>query len=131
MPRLIMMISASQTKQIALGKETRIGRATTNDLVIDVDQVSRVHALISVGEAFVTIKDMGSRNGTYVNDERIETQVLANGDSIRVGACELRFLAGDQEYTQVEALRLMTVPGLLLDLDKLRPPASVRGSVTR
>ncbi|WP_076999320.1 FHA domain-containing protein [Variovorax sp. KK3] len=126
-----MMISASQTKQIALGKETRIGRATTNDLVIDVDQVSRVHALISVGEAFVTIKDMGSRNGTYVNDERIETQVLANGDSIRVGACELRFLAGDQEYTQVEALRLMTVPGLLLDLDKLRPPASVRGSVTR
>ncbi|OUM03410.1 FHA domain-containing protein [Variovorax sp. JS1663] len=124
MPRLIIMIGASQTKQIALGTETTIGRASGNDVVIDADQVSRLHAQISVGPAFVTIKDMGSRNGTFVNDARIDSQVLANGDNIRVGACEMRFLAGDQEYTQVEALRLMTVPGLLVDLDKLRGPAA-------
>ncbi|GAA4346392.1 hypothetical protein GCM10023165_30990 [Variovorax defluvii] len=123
MPRLIMMVSASQTKQLALDKETTIGRASGADVVIDSDQVSRMHAQITVGPAFVTIKDLGSRNGTFVNGERIDSQVLAHGDNIRIGACEMRFLATDQEYTKVEALRLMTIPGLLVDLEMLNAPA--------
>ena len=122
------MVNANQTRQVALGPETNIGRANNNQLVIDSEQVSRLHARISVGPAFVTIQDMGSRNGTFVNNTRVGSQSLVDGDSIRVGACEMRFLARDQEYTQVEALRLMTVPGLLVDLDKLRAPTAAAGS---
>ena len=120
MARLILMAGPGQTKQVALGPhETRIGRAASNDIVVDMGRVSRVHALIAVDTAFVSITDLGSKNGTFVNGERIDQQVfLAHGDTIKIGDCDMRFLAGDQEYTQVEALRLLTVPGLLIEIDR-------------
>ena len=119
MPKLIMMAHPGKTRQVSLrAHETKIGRASTNDIVIDVNHVSRVHASIMVGPAFVTLKDLGSRNGTFVNGVKVEAeQVLANGDSIRIGECEMRFLADDQEYSQIEALRLLTIPGLLIGID--------------
>jgi len=127
MPKLILMEHPGKTRQVSLlAHETRIGRAASNELVIDVSQVSRVHASITVDPAFVTLKDLGSRNGTFVNGVKVETQVLANGDSIRIGECEMRFLAADQEYSQVEALRLLTVPGLLIDIDRATPSVAQR-----
>jgi pSer/pThr/pTyr-binding forkhead associated (FHA) protein len=128
MPKLILMEHPGKTKQVSLrAHETKIGRAPVNDLVIDVSQVSRVHASIMVGPAFVTLKDLGSRNGTFVNGVKVEAeQVLANGDSIRIGECEMRFLAVDQEYSQIDALRLLTVPGLLVDIDGPATPSGGR-----
>lgn len=118
MPKLILMEHPGKTRQVSLrAHETKIGRASTNDIVIDVNQVSRVHASIVVGPAFVTLKDLGSRNGTFVNGVKVESLVLANGDCIKIGECEMRFLANDQEYSQIDALRLLTVPGLLIDID--------------
>jgi pSer/pThr/pTyr-binding forkhead associated (FHA) protein len=100
-------------------------RRERNDIVIDSIQASREHAIITVEPAFITIKDLGSRNGTFVNGDRIESQALAHGDTIRLGNYEMRFIAGDQEFSQIEALRLLTIPGLLVDLDRamrrLRP----------
>lgn len=126
MPKLIVMESPGKTTQVTLATaETRIGRAPTSDIVVDANEVSRTHASITVEPAFVTLKDLGSRNGTFVNGRRVETQVLADGDSIKIGACEMRFLAGDQEFTQVEALRLMTIPGLLIDIDRTVKPAAI------
>lgn len=83
-------------------------------------QASRDHAVIDVEQAFVTITDLGSRNGTFVNEVRIESRVLVHGDAIRLGAYEMRFIATDQEFTQVEALRLLTMHGLLVNLDQAR-----------
>ena len=71
----------------------------------------------------MTLKDLGSRNGTFVNGVKIESQVLANGDSIKIGDCEMRFLVSDQQYSQIEALRLLTVPGLLVDIERPAMPA--------
>jgi pSer/pThr/pTyr-binding forkhead associated (FHA) protein len=125
MPRLILMEKPGMTRQVTLKpEENRIGRIPLNDIVLDVEQVSRVHASITVESAFVTLTDLGSRNGTFVNGVKVETQVLANGDTIKIGACEMRFVASDQEFTQVEALRLLTMPGLLIDIDRLAPPAA-------
>lgn len=123
MPKLILMSGPGQTRQVALNpQETRVGRAATNDIVVDVARVSRVHALFMIGEAFVSITDLGSKNGTFVNGSRINGQVfLANGDTVRIGDCDMRFLAVDQEYTQIEALRLLTAPGLLIDIDRKAP----------
>ena len=124
MPRLIVMTQPGKTRLVPLQTpDTRIGRAAANDLVIDSQRVSRFHAVVTIGDAFVSIRDLDSRNGTAVNGSRIDVpQVLTNGDSILIGDCQMRFLAGDQEVTPVEALRLMTIPGLLVDLDKLGAP---------
>lgn len=122
MAKLILMTALGQTRQVMLPRhETRIGRAETNDIVLDTGRVSRMHATISVDDAFVTITDLGSKNGTYVNGERVDTQTLAHGDTIKIGDCDMRFLASDQEFTQIEALRLLTVPGLLVDIDRRAP----------
>ena len=124
MARLILMDRPGTTRQVALQpKETRIGRAPACDIVIDFDQVSRVHASITIGPAFVTLRDLGSRNGTFVNGVGIESQALANGDGIKIGECEMRFLVSDQQYSQIDALRLLTVPGLLIDIDRPAMPA--------
>lgn len=124
MARLILMDGPGKTRQVALQpRETRIGRVPGCDIVVDSEQVSRVHASITIGPTFVTLKDLGSRNGTFVNKVKIESQVLANGDSIKIGDCEMRFLVSDQQYSQVEALRLLTVPGLLIDIDRPAMPA--------
>jgi pSer/pThr/pTyr-binding forkhead associated (FHA) protein len=118
MPKLIMTTAAGESRQVELrADQSTIGRGAQNDIVVDSIQASRVHALIDVERAFVTIRDLGSRNGTFVNDVRIESQVLAEGDVIRLGSYEMRFKAGDQEFSQVEAFQLPSVPGLWVDYD--------------
>ena len=141
MPMLLMMTATGETRQVLLKPhDNKVGRGTTNDVVIDSDQASRNHAVIDVEQAFVTITDLGSRNGTFVNDVRIENQVLAQGDSIRLGSYEMRFVVANQEFSQVEALRLMTLHGLLVNIDAHRSshpdaptatdaPRSVRGKI--
>ncbi|MDM0115919.1 FHA domain-containing protein [Variovorax sp. J22R133] len=119
MPKLIMPTANGGVRQVLLHEnENTLGRGAQNDIVIDSNSASRAHALIVVEPAFVTIQDLGSSNGTFVNGERVESQVLADGDTIRIGAFEMRFVAANQEFTQVDAVRLATVPGLLADLDR-------------
>jgi len=122
MAKLILMTGPGQTKQVNLQPhETRIGRAATNDIVIDAQRVSREHARIVAERDVVSITDLDSRNGTLVNGVRIASQVLANGDTIRIGDCDIRFLAGDQTHSDADALRLMTVPGSLHQMDRAVP----------
>ena len=134
MPILLMLNAAGETRQVHLApRDNKIGRGPTNDVVIDSAEASRDHAVIDVDHAFVTITDLGSRNGTFVNDVEIESQVLVDGDVIRLGSYVIRFVAADQEFTQIEALRLLTMHGLLIDLpaptstdeDQVTKPASV------
>jgi pSer/pThr/pTyr-binding forkhead associated (FHA) protein len=80
--------------------------------------VSRQHALIEwTGDRYL-LADLGSRNGTYLNDERvIGTRPLGNGDAITIGDCQLRFLYSTTMLPPAEALRLVTMPGDLHKLD--------------
>lgn len=52
-----------------------------------------------------------------MNDVQIESQVLVHGDAIRLDTFEMRFIATDQEFTRVEALQMLTMHGLLINLD--------------
>jgi VWFA-related protein len=71
---------------------TNVGRARDNQVILEDATVSRHHAWIkSEGEAFLVF-DIGSANGTYVNDEQIEEpHLLQNGDLIRFGDAEFVF----------------------------------------
>jgi len=69
-----------------------VGRAPDATISIDGRGVSRHHARIHVSHADATIEDLGSKNGTLVNGNRVTTPVaLANGDEIRLGAVTLTF----------------------------------------
>jgi pSer/pThr/pTyr-binding forkhead associated (FHA) protein len=75
------------SRRIALTTGTNlIGRDQTAAVVLDVGGVSRRHASIVVGEAGVTLEDLGSKNGTRIGDRVIAGRVsLHDGDQIHVG----------------------------------------------
>ena len=62
----------------------------------------------------IALRDMGSTNGTYVNDEMIDEYVLRDGDFIKVGRCIFKFLSGNniENAYHEEIYRLTTVDGL-------------------
>ncbi len=77
---------------------TRAGRHPESDIFLDDITVSRRHAEFSRGEDGRTIlRDVGSLNGTYVNRQRIDEQVLAPGDEVQIGKFKLVYLAAGDE----------------------------------
>ena len=118
MPQLILTRADGETDTVDLqAHETTLGRSLQNDIVLDGIAVSRRHAVIVVDAAFVTIRDMTSRNGTFVNRQRVETQTLADGDIVELGGCEMRFVSGDQQFSEVVAQGVSSVPNWLVDDD--------------
>ena len=75
--------------------ENFIGRSHESDILLDDSSVSRRHAVVEVGLDGVTIRDLGSRNGTKVAGQKIQQAVsLPHNRRIKVGVYELRFLTG-------------------------------------
>ncbi|MDR1455640.1 MAG: FHA domain-containing protein [Tannerella sp.] len=82
-------------------RTVKIGRSSQNDIVLNNMRVSAQHAVICISDAGkVSIKDLNSTNGTYVNDVCIEKETpLAAGDRVRVGNSTVdwtRYLHGSQ-----------------------------------
>jgi hypothetical protein len=68
-----------------------IGRTRQSDICIPSRAVSRDHARLLVGASSVTLFDMGSANGCFVNDEPIKRHKLRDGDRVRIGDRAYRF----------------------------------------
>lgn len=62
-----------------------IGRKPTCDLRIPLLSVSRQHCEIKLNDGQVTVRDLGSSNGTFHNSERIQEQTLSPGDELTIG----------------------------------------------
>jgi diguanylate cyclase (GGDEF)-like protein len=91
-----------------------IGRSSKCDIHIDQESVSRNHAKIVNSGRRLLIRDLGSTNGTYVNDQPVEEWILRDGDLIKIGRTILKFLSGgniEHSYHE-EIYRLTTVDGL-------------------
>jgi pSer/pThr/pTyr-binding forkhead associated (FHA) protein/DNA-directed RNA polymerase subunit RPC12/RpoP len=96
-----------QVRIVALDREwTRVGRSLAADVRFDDPTVSRRHALIVRQADGVRVLDDRSLNGVFVNGERVEWRVLADGDEIVVGRYRLNFLeaAADMEPAGVTPL---------------------------
>lgn len=79
----------------------RLGRSSSNDVHIPDEELSRNHCLFECsGESDITVVDLSSANGTYVNDEPVESRavLLKAGDMIRVGATEIK-VVGEEVST--------------------------------
>lgn len=70
-----------------------IGRDPSNVLVLPGKKVSKHHARVMRTPEGYVIEDLESTNGTFVNGERVDRQLLEDGDEIRVGDTKLRFRA--------------------------------------
>jgi TonB family protein len=69
----------------------KIGRLSSAHLCLDDEKVSRIHSVIEVGaDGSLSIIDMGSVEGTYVNGKRVNKGKVTFGDEIRVGATTIR-----------------------------------------
>ena len=107
--RLVLLLPGSRRQEFALSKaRIRIGRATTNDVVVQDSRVSRNHALIECGTAGCTVVDVGSPNGTWINGVRVERRLLRSGDTLVIGGATARFEAGAPE-TDEQMTRLNSV----------------------
>ena len=73
-------------------KQVVIGRSSELDMVLVEDMVSRKHAKISVNAGKITIEDLGSTNGTFVNGEKIKQARLKEGDRILIGTSILKLV---------------------------------------
>jgi pSer/pThr/pTyr-binding forkhead associated (FHA) protein len=74
--------------------QTVIGRARTATIVIDSLAVSRSHAVLTVDGEQVTVRDTGSKNGTYVDGVRLDTCTeIVDGAQIQIGPIWLTFRA--------------------------------------
>ena len=71
---------------------TTIGRHPESDIVLDDITVSRRHSEVRLVDGRYVVSDVGSLNGTYVNQERVDSRVLAQGDELQVGKFHLVFL---------------------------------------
>jgi pSer/pThr/pTyr-binding forkhead associated (FHA) protein len=72
--------------------EIIVGRSSELDMVLVEDMVSRRHARIECGVDQIVIEDLGSTNGTYLNEELLQTpRPLHPGDRVRIGDSEFAF----------------------------------------
>ncbi len=99
--------------ELQLGR-LEIGRDPTCDISLGSDLVSRNHARLLIGPDKVMLVDLGSTNGTFVNDRRIRDWSLADGDRIGIGNVWLKYLgpgSAESSYHD-EVFRLVTHDGL-------------------
>lgn len=87
------------------GATATIGRSSGNDIHIPEQHVSRQHAVVRYTDGIFMISDLGSANGTFVNDEQITEEFpLFSGDKIRLFVPELVFSAAvsDEDVASAE-----------------------------
>lgn len=103
-------------RRYPLGVDTlRLGRGDDNDIRIHDNSVSRRHAVIEPDSDGYLVLDLGSTNGTFVNDSQVTTPTaLRDGNFLRVGNCIYKFLTGgniEADYHE-EIYRLTITDGL-------------------
>lgn len=92
-----------------------IGRGKDCGIVLHDVSVSRIHAKISrLADGRVTVEDLRSSNGTFVNDRRVETQELSHGDRLRFGTVAFAF--------QLDGLPPLATEDLVGQGERLIPP---------
>lgn len=92
-----------------------IGRSSSADIHIEQESISRSHAMVRITDTQVLVQDLGSTNGTFVNDEPlVGERPLHNGDLIKTGRTIFKYIAGGniEAVYHDEMYRLSTFDGL-------------------
>jgi len=76
------------TFRLPPGAVKTVGRAPRADFVVDAALVSRLHCRLTAADDSVDVTDLDSTNGTYINDQRVKSGCIKNGDRLRIGRVE-------------------------------------------
>ncbi len=119
---LVMIYGKELGKRYPLEKlQITIGRGPDNDIVCDMDNVSRNHAKVFSSQSGVFVEDQGSTNGTFVNDAEVKREKLRGGDLIKIGGCIFKFLSGgDVEALYHEEIYSLTIKDGLTQIHNKR-----------
>ncbi|MBS2022130.1 MAG: FHA domain-containing protein [Deltaproteobacteria bacterium] len=90
-PRLLLNHHGDDIVLPLVLKETLIGRIDSNHVVLEAEDVSRIHARVLVGPSGVEVEDCGSTQGTLVNGDPIDRVFLKDGDVVQVGSVKILF----------------------------------------
>jgi pSer/pThr/pTyr-binding forkhead associated (FHA) protein len=95
MPRLVVLTEGFKERscELKVGKTT-IGRVEDNAFQIPEPSVSSHHCEISLLGTVVSVKDLDSTNGTFIDGNPVKEAVLKSGQTLRLGQVELRFENG-------------------------------------
>ena len=118
MALLIQFTESGAGIKLSLEKQrTTIGRDASNDISLDDELASKEHAVIEIisseEEIKFLIQDLKSTNHTFVNDSPIDIHKLKDGDLIRIGMSDFRFISQDPDSLDETAELYKTwIPGV-------------------
>lgn len=101
-----------------------LGRATTNDIVLMQGRVSRTHAQIQCSQEGITLTDLNSVNGVWINGQKIQETELRPGDKIGISDCILQYLPPADDARE-EATLINSEKELELTLAQMTVPISL------
>lgn len=98
-------------------QRTTIGRDASNDISLDDELVSKEHAVLEVisteDKVEFLLQDLKSTNHTFVNDTPIDLYKLKDGDAVRIGMSDFRFISQDPDSLDETAELYKTwIPGV-------------------
>lgn len=95
-------------------REIILGRGSDCDVQIDRDSVSRRHARVFEVDGEWHVEDLGSTNGSYINDRPIRRAPLTDADFLKIGSAIFKFLSGTGVETSYyeEIYRMTIIDGL-------------------
>ena len=104
-----------------------VGRQLGNYVTLQGDdQISRFHCVIEMRRGILGVRDLGSRNGTYVNGEKIAAKQLRSGDKVRVGRTEFLIDLGEKEKKEKEKAEAAAAAAEATDIEKMEPAESAK-----
>lgn len=109
--QLVVLVGHASGRRYVVGTEIALGRGSGSPIELLDDGVSRHHARVRRTDSGYTIEDLDSRNGTFVNGERITESALNFGDKIAVGSRTVLLFANRDRFEdqRIQAQKLQAL----------------------
>ncbi len=132
-PKLVVKLKDRPLKTYQfIGKKLTIGRLPENDIEIDNLSVSRKHARISTSPRGYILKDLGSKNNTYLNGKQVEEARLRDGDTITIGKYQIIFKIPAPASSTTERMdQTVIIPDFRKDSAEDGPRSAGKGKPAR
>jgi transcriptional regulator with GAF, ATPase, and Fis domain len=89
----VVVVDGGTKKVYPLAKDVvNIGRSSKSDIKLNNNSISRMHCRFIRTEGGFKVKDLGSRNGTFVNRVKVDEYLVADGDEVSIGDIQMTFL---------------------------------------
>jgi predicted component of type VI protein secretion system len=112
--KLLVVNDGKRERELLLVERLVVGRDPACDISVDDGLLSRRHAEFVAASTAVTVRDLGSRNGIFVNGQRRAEQTLQPGDVVQIGPLRVRYLidqAAGASAARIDADGTLMIPG--------------------